>query len=309
MNSGVHAAPAVEIVAVFIVGDPFRRCHRTVFFHPVPVVVIFHPAGLKRRILVDPVIRSVGQIPALFCNLLAVFQEIVFLSIDIADTCIEGSVIFCPVFLSLPGKRFVTVNAAPAVEIISCSVNLFHSGVHHTVTVEIVSVVVIRDPFRCSTCAVRFQPVPVAFQLQPAGLNRTILIDPVSLISQLNPAGLAGMIDRSVILRYVGFSFYGKEGVSIYTTPAPEIIKVSIYFLKTIFIDCSVSLGIIKIIIVCEPAVFCHAAVPVRIQPVPVSIPVKPSCFQLSVLIKIPAAVACLNPAILTGPHSSTAVL
>ena len=48
-------------------------------------------------------------------------------------------------------------------------------------------------------------------------------------------------------------------------------------------------------------AVFCHAAVPVRIQPVPVSIPVKPSCFQLSVLIKIPAAVACLNPAILSS--------
>lgn len=103
------------------------------------------------------------------------------------------------------------VNAAPAVEIISCSVNLFHSGVHHTVTIKIVSVVVIRDPFRCSTCAVRFQPVPFAFQLQPAGLNRTILINPVSLISQLNPAGLAGMIDRSVILRYVGFPFYGKE--------------------------------------------------------------------------------------------------
>ena len=257
MNSGVHAAPASEIVAVFVVGDPFRRCHRTVFFHPVPVVVIFHPAGLKRRILVDPVIRSVGQIPALFCNLLAVFQKIVFLSIDIADTCIEGSVILCPVFLSLPGKRFVMVNAAPAVEIISCSVNLFHSGVHHTVTIKIVSVVVIRDPFRCSTCAVRFQPVPFAFQLQPAGLNRTILIDPVSLISQLNPAGLAGMIDRSVILRYVGFPFYGKEGVSIYTTPALEIILVSSDALETVFINAAPAPEVIQIVVDFFPA-GCH---------------------------------------------------
>ena len=42
-------------------------------------------------------------------------DEKIDLSIDIADTCIEGSVILCPVFLSLPGKRFVMVNAAPAV--------------------------------------------------------------------------------------------------------------------------------------------------------------------------------------------------
>ena len=278
MNSGVHAAPASEIVAVFVVGDPFRRCHRTVFFHPVPVVVIFHPAGLKRRILVDPVIRSVGQIPALFCNLLAVFQEIVFLSIDIADTCIEGSVIFCPVFLSLPGKRFVTVNAAPAVEIISCSVNLFHSGVHHTVTVKIVSVVVIRDPFRCSTCAIRFQPVPFAFQLQPAGLNRTILIDPVNLISQLNPAGLAGMIDRSVILRYVGFSFYGKEGVSIYTTPAPEIILVSSDALETVFINAAPAPEVIQIVVDFFPA-GCHHDT-IIIKPVPVIIVQQPAGLQ-----------------------------
>ena len=113
----------------------------------------------------------------------------------------------------------------------------------------------------------------------------------------------------TIFLYIVHFSADAEIHISLNATPAPEIIKISIYFLKTIFIDCSVFLGIIKIIIVCEPAVFCHAAVPVRIQPVPVSILVKPSCFQLSVLIKIPAAVVCLNPVILTGLHNSTAVL
>ena len=91
----------------------------------------------------------------------------------------------------------------------------------------------------------------------------------------------------TIFLYIVHFSADAEIHIFLNAAPALEIIEVSIYFLKTIFIDCSVSLGIIKkLLSYVNQLFFCHAAVPVRIQPVPVSIPVKPSCFQLSVLIK-----------------------
>ena len=62
------------------------------------------------------------------------------------------------------------------------------------------------------------------------------------------------MIDRSVILRYVGFPFYGKEGVSIYTTPALEIILVSSDALETVFINAAPAPEVIQIVVDFFPA-------------------------------------------------------
>ena len=87
------------------------------------------------------------------------------------------------------------------------------------------------------------------------------------------------MIDRSVILRYVGFPFYGKEGVSIYTTPAPEIILVSSDALETVFINAAPAPEVIQIVVdffTSPDAIM----TPLYIKPVPVIIVQQPAGLQ-----------------------------
>lgn len=52
----------------------------------------------------------------------------------------------------------------------------------------------------------------------------------------------------TIFLYIVHFSADAEIHIFLNAAPALEIIEVSIYFLKTIFIDCSVSLGIIKLL-------------------------------------------------------------